>query len=327
MCNGNTYTSNNKNYKNSISYSEKSTKNFFKCSAKVNITIDTNCNAKIFYQGNSTHKLYKSCLCFYGNLEGELGRFSCYQDSYLNSPDRRVQLYKKVDTPDASVLLSESADNSENITANIGKSADVSLTRTLVADKWNTFCVPFDINISDGKIAGVKARVLEFESVEGNIMCFANVADGKIKAGQPYLINPQAQNIVNPSFKNVTLSAENPRNKESNGYQFCGVYSQKTFEAEESNKSLIINGEANFKRPKANTTMKGMRAYFACPSAEAAASQLRIDGETTSISEIIADTDEAGNIYNINGVCVGHDANTLPRGLYIKNGKKMMLGK
>ena len=44
------------------------------------------------------------------------------------------------------LTFDEDADNQTVIAGNLGKVATVSLNRTLVADKWNTFCVPFDLD-------------------------------------------------------------------------------------------------------------------------------------------------------------------------------------
>ena len=250
------------------------------------------------------------------------GHYSCYQGlitGFFNNDSYSVQLYKKILD---SFSISETAADASSIAENIGKSVDASLTRTLVADKWNTFCVPFDIDVADGKLNGVEARVMQFESVEGNIMCFSK-AD-KIEAGKPYLIKPTAE-IKNPTFADVKLQQVEPIAVGTEDYSFVGVYCQKTFDAAESKKSLFINGNAEFKRPSANSSMKGMRAYFACATEQAASSQLKIGDETTSVSEIVSDADENGYIYNVNGVRVGTDVNGLSKGLYIKKGRKFVV--
>ena len=71
--------------------------------------------------------------------------------------------------------------------------------------------------------------------------------------------------------------------------------------------------------------MKGMRAYFACASELAASAQLQLGGELTGVASIVSDVDEDGNIYNLNGVCIGKDIKGLSKGLYIKNGKKFVV--
>ena len=219
--------------------------------------------------------------------------------------------------------MSESTDNAAVISSNNGKTVDVSLSRTLVADKWNTFCVPFDIDLTDGKLNGVEVRVMEFMDVESNIMCFGTT--NKIMAGEAYLIKPLNESITNPILPNVTILSEEPKTLDTGNYSFVGVYSPKSFDKQASKVSLFINGSAKLSRPKVNSTMKGMRAYFACASEQAASAQLQLGGELTGVASIVSDVDEDGNIYNLNGVCIGKDIKGLSKGLYIKNGKKFVV--
>lgn len=243
-------------------------------------------------------------------------RFGWYS-SLKQGDTHRIQLYKQIlDQVD----ISESADNTTVIHDNLNKTVDVDLTRTLVADKWNTFCVPFDIDCSDGTLCGTEAQIMEYSKVEGNVMFFTQAKT--IEAGKPYLIKP-TESVVNPLFANVVMKAEEPTAVgDKDNYQFCGTYSTKKFEGTESRTSLFVNGNAKFSRPKEGSEMKGMRAYFVCASEQLASSQLDINGESTDISSVVSDADKAGNIYNLNGVCVGKDIKGLAKGFYIKGGKK-----
>lgn len=261
----------------------------------------------------------ESMLAYAANSAG-FGIFQCYDIGYRNDKDRSIKIFKQITDQ---VSLSESSDNAAVISSNNGKTVDVSLSRTLVADKWNTFCVPFDIDLTDGKLNGVEVRVMEFMDVESNIMCFGTTT--QIKAGQAYLIKPLNESITNPLLPNVTISNKEPMTSGNGNYSFVGVYSPKSFDEQASKISLFINGSAKLSRPKANSTMKGMRAYFACASEQAASAQLQLGGELTGIASIISDVDEDGNIYNLNGVCIGKDIKGLSKGLYIKNGKKFVV--
>ena len=248
-------------------------------------------------------------------VAGDKIRFGCY-NSIMTGERNKIQLYKQIADL---VTLSESASNTATIHDNLDKIVDVTLERTLVADKWNTFCSPFTIDCSGGKLCGVSAKIMEFSKVEGNIMFFTEATS--MEAGKPYLIKP-SESIVNPSFANVKMTAEKPSDVgEENSYKFCGTYIEKAFDEEESKTSLFVNGNAKFSRPKEGTAMKGLRAYFVCASEQLASRQLDINGESTDISSVISDVDKDGNIYNLNGVCVGKDSKGLAKGLYIKNGK------
>lgn len=259
--------------------------------------------------------------CYYINNTSDYGDFKCYTlNEHRNDNACSIKIFKQIIDQ---VSLSESTDNAAVISSNNGKTVDVSLSRTLVADKWNTFCVPFDIDLTDGKLNGVEVRVMEFMSVDSNIMCF--VATTNIKAGEAYLIKPLNESITNPLLPNVTISNKEPMTSDEGNYSFVGVYSPKSFDEQASKVSLFINGSAKLSRPKVNSTMKGMRAYFACASEQAASAQLQLGGELTGVASIVSDVDEDGNIYNLTGVCIGKDIKGLSKGLYIKNGKKFVV--
>ena len=287
--------------------------------AKTHIEITDTYDAIIRY--DRQNKTAGESMLAYSAYSAGFGKFGCYDlGSYRNDKDYSIKIFKQIIDQ---VSLSESTDNAAVISSNNGKTVDVSLSRTLVADKWNTFCVPFDIDLTDGKLNGVEVRVMEFMSVESNIMCFG--ATTKIKAGEAYLIKPLNESITNPILPNVTISSEEPKTLDTGNYSFVGVYSPKSFDEQASKVSLFINGSAKLSRPKVNSTMKGMRAYFACASEQAASAQLQLGGELTGVASIVSDVDEDGNIYNLNGVCIGKDIKGLSNGLYIKNGKKFVV--
>ena len=278
--------------------------------AKTHIEITDAYDAIIWYD-RQNRTAGESMLAYAAKSAG-FGKFGCYDlGVYRNNKDYSIKIFKQI------------TDNAAVISSNNGKTVDVSLSRTLVADKWNTFCVPFDIDLTDGKLNGVEVRVMEFMDVESNIMCFGTTT--KIKAGQAYLIKPLNESITNPLLPNVTISNKEPMTSGKGNYSFVGVYSPKSFDEQASKVSLFINGSAKLSRPKVNSTMKGMRAYFACASEQAASAQLQLGGELTGVASIVSDVDEDGNIYNLNGVCIGKDIKGLSKGLYIKNGKKFVV--
>ncbi|MDE7114971.1 MAG: C10 family peptidase, partial [Muribaculaceae bacterium] len=59
---------------------------------------------------------------------------------------------------------------------------------------------------------------------------------------------------------------------------------------------------------------------------QAAPTYFRLDGNSSGVSELPdADvTEEDGEIFNLQGISVGNDLNSLPAGLYIRNGKKIL---
>lgn len=320
LCNNNDVYGN-----NTIGFSGKKTpttgsKGKVVVNAAIEIDEVNNYNAIISYEKLKS-KLMKMMIGYNDQTSSKYGQFRCYTlNEHRNDNACSIKIFKQITDQ---VSLSESTDNAAVISSNNGKTVDVSLSRTLVADKWNTFCVPFDIDLTYGKLNGVEVRVMEFMSVDSNIMCFG--ATTNIKAGEAYLIKPLNESITNPLLPNVTISNKEPMTSGKGNYSFVGVYSPKSFDEQASKVSLFINGSAKLSRPKVNSTMKGMRAYFACASEQAASAQLQLGGELTGVASIVSDVDEDGNIYNLNGVCIGKDIKGLSKGLYIKNGKKFVV--
>lgn len=218
------------------------------------------------------------------------------------------------------ITLDENAvDTNTKIEKNNGKTQDVALTRTLVADKWNTFCVPFDTEIDGTALEG--ATVKAVGTVVGNVI---NLEDAtKIEAGVPYLVMPNTGDIVNPTFKNVTISVTTPVEKGNDEYKFVGTYSPKPIFDKDFGKIWGVTADGKLAKINANTTMKGLRAYFVFPTTTAAA-KLNFDGETTGINNIETNATVNGKVYNLNGQYVGNSLNGLKKGIYVVNGKKVI---
>lgn len=220
----------------------------------------------------------------------------------------------------APITLEENAtDTDTKIEKNNGKTQDVALTRTLVANKWNTFCVPFETEIAGTALED--ATVKTIGTVVGNVI---NLEDAtKIEAGVPYLVMPKTNDIKNPTFKNVTISVTTPVEKGNADYKFVGTYSPKTIAEGEFGTIWGVTAEGKLAKINANTTMKGLRAYFVFPT-NAAAAKLNFDDETTGINNIETNAAVNGKVYNLNGQYVGNSLNGLKKGIYVVNGKKVI---
>ena len=224
--------------------------------------------------------------------------------------------------PIYNITLEESEDNSKIISAHKGQTVNALPIRTLVADKWNTFCIPFNINVADGKLCGIEAEIREYDHMEGDVMMFKEAKE--IVAGRPYLIRPN-KDIKLGQFDNVRLTGPELEKSGDESFYMIGTYSNRTFSEEESSQYLFLNANAEFKHPKPGTTMKGMRAYFYC-SPNVHASQMRVgfSENSTDIKDIEQNNIQANSqrIYTINGTYVGTDKTALPKGIYIIGGKK-----
>lgn len=223
------------------------------------------------------------------------------------------------------LTFDEDADNQTVIAENLGKVATVSLKRTLVADKWNTFCVPFDLDDTSAFFEGIEIKEYDDQKgVEGNTMYFKKV--NAIIAGQPYLVKPKTD-IVNPVFKNVRIKTDAPQSVGSADYKFVGVFNPLTFDDGMSRKSLFLSSDGSLIYPDSGTTMRGMRAYFSFPGEmQSNIAKIVIDSDETAISDVVTDdnTSDSG-IFNLNGAYVGKDESKLGKGIYIKNRKKVVV--
>lgn len=225
--------------------------------------------------------------------------------------------------------LKEGEDNSEQCLD--GAADKVKIERTLVTGNWNTFCVPFGIDNAQFKnVYGSGTEICKLGNVNGNVLNFDDCSNENIKAGVPYLVKP-AQVKANPTFTNVTFAAAEPiAQGASGGVQMVGIYSPKTLNTDGTHLFIVSGGK--FKKPTSATqaTMKGMRAYFIVPS-ETDASKLssRFGGVETAIAETFVDAVRTADnrVFNLQGQMVGTSLNGLPAGLYIQNGKKVLVRK
>lgn len=296
---------------------------YFKLTAPVEISIKD--YATIEFLKSTDNKEAKRILAFsyaYGsNDPNSVGYYNCYDTDIASTADRMVQLYKKV--PSTPLTLNDENDNSRLLTDNNGLQTAVKLSRKLLANQWNTFCVPFDIDVTDGKINGIEASVMEYDHTTGNTMEFKEAT--KIEAGKAYLIKPSAD-ITNPQFDNVTIKKDDPTvSGDANGYSFVGIYNPKTFSGNDQERVLILANEAKFMRVNNNQRMKGMRAYFTIPAGtKAEALRLMINNRPTALTEITTTPSTSEKIFYIDGTYVGSDIKNIKKGIVIKGGKKYL---
>ena len=222
-------------------------------------------------------------------------------------------------SPLPQVTFFENEDNDDALITYDKKTVNTTLTRTLVANKWNTFCVPFETELAGTALEG--ATVKAVGEVVGNVI---NLVDAtKIEAGVPYLVMPTTGDIVNPTFKSVTITEISAKEVGNDEYKFVGTYSPKKITEDEFGKIWGVTAEGKLAKINANTTMKGLRAYFVFPTNTTAA-KLNFDGETTGINSIETNATVNGKVYNLNGQYVGNSLNGLKKGIYVVNGKKVI---
>lgn len=201
--------------------------------------------------------------------------------------------------------------------------SDITLNRTLVADKWNTLCVPFAISEEEIKANFGKGTLVEkLDAVNGNTVNFADATS--IEAGVPYLIKPTFAGTTY-TFNGKEVSADTPKVEGNADVTFKGIYSPTDITNNGTVKAAGVTegGKVLFVNPGSQT--KAFRCFFTIrdnASITPAMLKISIKGVETAINSIVMDNSNATDnaVYNLQGQRV--NGNSLTKGIYIKNGKK-----
>ena len=202
------------------------------------------------------------------------------------------------------------------------------LKRSFVADDtWYTICLPF--NVAKEQLVevfgGKKVELRTFDHMDGMVMYFKPVDD--LAAGVPYLIKPN-KNLDSLLFENVKIdmAAHPDLQVGADGYFMKGTYQATELNPDGTN--LFLGDNNTFFRPSENDhKMKGTRVYFIIPR-KAVGKVLSYDTETIVDGIVDVEVNSQSNsqkVYNINGVYVGDNLRNLTPGVYIVDGKKVVV--
>lgn len=215
-----------------------------------------------------------------------------------------------------------------------GQVRNVTLTRSLGKDYWNTLCLPFSVswgelanpalfNCKDAETGGVK--VFAISDCENNVVKFTRCTS--IEAGKPYLIKPN-EDVSTVSLKGRKISTT-VQEEEKNGVRFVG-FIEPTNISDISN-AVYLATDGYLKKQTGDKKMKGMRAYFVLPSSSQAKDYTFVfeepeDEISLYVPAVAASVEgfEDNRIYNLNGLLMGTDESQLPKGIYVKNGRKFV---
>ena len=203
------------------------------------------------------------------------------------------------------------------------ENSDIILNRTLVADKWNTLCVPFAINEEEIKANfGEGTLVEKFEAVNGNTVNFADARS--IEPGVPYLIKPTVAGTTY-TFNGKEVSANAPKTEGNADVTFKGIYSPTDITNNGTVKAAGVTEDGKVLFVNAGSQTKAFRCFFTLnDNATITPTMLKISikGVETAINSIVMGNNNAADnaIYNLQGQRV--NGNSLTKGIYIKNGKK-----
>lgn len=213
--------------------------------------------------------------------------------------------------------------------------ADVTLQRKLVAEKWNTFCVPFALTaeqVEANKLGEVRRLSGMQASGEGVTLDFDKV--DAVEAGVPYLVKPE-EVVTEIKADGVMVSAKQPEAFPMNLVSMTGNYGA----THVPQGAYFINDDMFYLADQADkVSLKGFRAYINVDSESPVAGVNRllidIDGSVTSVGEVLGNTAEDGgkmvDVFTLSGVKVkagvkkAEALSGLERGIYIVGGKKVI---
>ncbi len=214
------------------------------------------------------------------------------------------------------------------------ENANVTLQRTLSKDYWNTFCVPFALDAEQvTQYFGEGTQLRTYEgNCNDNIVYFATVDN--IEAGKPYIMKPGNAVVQNPTFEGVSMVATGLDEKgnpqavgDASSVQMKGIYNQILLKTDQT--ELFLGDNDLFYYPIDNVdarTIGGLRAYFIVPQGtDIKKLRANLDGTPTSLGTIFDTEESNAPVYNLQGQCVGNSLRALKSGIYIQNGKKVVV--
>ncbi len=212
----------------------------------------------------------------------------------------------------------------KNYTMGVGP-AKVALTRTLSSEYWNTFCIPFALTAEQvAEVFGEGTQITEYTGTTANGVMEFNAVTA-IENTVPYLIKP-AKTVVNPVIEGVKILYPDAK-AVGTDVQFVGTYSP--VELATDGTELFIGKDGRVFAPAAGKNkINGMRAYIKKASATATVAAISFNGGVvTAVDGVELEGADSLKVYNLNGQCVGNGTKGLKKGLYIVNGKKLMINK
>lgn len=219
------------------------------------------------------------------------------------------------------------------------------LTKTFSSTGWNAFFVPFDFTLTaemlnDFEFAKLYAVIAENNAPVVNFKTVA--ANDKISAYSPYLIKAKTAGSHSLNVGAVTYKSnagEPPYTATIDEiYTFYPVM-ENTYTAvekgyyldSEQNSFVYSVNEKTYVPPlRYYMTMwdKNAKDYIVPTSGGASKVKFCVIGEDepTGITDLADEAANAsGKVYNLQGVVVGNTTEGLPKGVYIKNGRKIIV--
>ncbi len=337
---------------------------FYLCEVKIGNRQLANYEIAVYDQDNvlrhccrSKHEDNEHCVLTIMGTEGDTFRFEVVYGDFENPtitkvPDITVPFYTNnivgndkpflLQLPGRFVITDADTELPGDMTA-----VDVTLERSFKANEWNTICLPFAMNAEQlTKAFGSDVKVGDFmgckttyaddeETVVAISVHFETVTS--LEANHPYVIR-MSKALTSFDVDGVDFHAEAEPSVDrdmlkvkKNVYlynSFVGNYETNFFVPDQ----CLFLSDSNFWYSTGISSLKPFRAYFdfydVLPIAEESESRITMsfdddEEETTGIDELRGKMEDGrGELYfNLQGCPVS----TPKKGLYIKNGKKVLI--
>lgn len=225
---------------------------------------------------------------------------------------------------------------------------NTTLTKNYTNTGWNAFFVPFDFTLTeemlkDFEFATLYATALENGNGSPAISYKMAKADDKIAAFFPCLIKAKATGELKLYFSEVdykSIKGVTPKDCSSitELYTFHPVMENTYIAAKHGyylnskQNSFVYNihPEAYIQPLRYYMTIQDRGDMSYIEPANGGASKVKIcvigEDEPTGITDLVDEAASAsGKVYNLQGVVVGNTTEGLPKGVYIKNGRKIIV--
>jgi len=216
-------------------------------------------------------------------------------------------------TKAASQVL-EFADNAEMPKYAPGTYPAVKITRTLTAGRWATAVYPFAVSGVDNiaTLTGYADSKLSFTSADAS------------EANVPFLMR-STDGVSEINLENVEVAAAAATEAVAGQAKLIGAYAATEISdvAAENKNNYVLSNNTIYRVGENSATINPYRAYIqVADAAQANALTFIVDDEVvTGIEGIATSNEQVGTLYNLNGQRV----QSAKKGLYIQNGKKVVL--
>lgn len=228
------------------------------------------------------------------------------------------------------------------------KGVNTTLTKNYTNTGWNSFFVPFDFTLTeemlnDFEFATLYAIALENGNGGPVISYKMKKAGDKIAAFFPCLIKAkvtgeQKLNVGEVDYKSIKGVTPKDCSSTTELYTFHPVMentyiaAKKGYYLNSKQNSFVYNTHPEAYLPPFLYYMtiqdRGDMSYIEPANGGASKAKICVIGEDepTGITDLVDDAASAsGKVYNLQGVVVGNTTEGLPKGVYIKNGRKIIV--